>query len=186
MESPVPAPLVTSRLLLEPLIVAHAAEIYDLLQDDRLYRFIPQDPPRSLDELQARYDRLSGRLSPDGTEGWLNWVMRLRGSTACAGTLQATVLADRTAYVAYTVFVPQQRRGFATEGIARMIEHLVADHDAVVMAAEVDTRNVASIALLERLGFERVAEHRGADHFKGALSDEYRYELRPSIKESAS
>jgi RimJ/RimL family protein N-acetyltransferase len=43
--------------------------------------------------------------------------------------------------------------------------------------AEMDTRNAASISLAEVLGFERVGTTLGADHFKGSVSDEHRYEL---------
>jgi ribosomal-protein-alanine N-acetyltransferase len=48
------------------------------------------------------------------------------------------------------------------------------------VAAEIDTRNTASIHLVEALGFARVATTPGADFFKGAASDEYRYELSAS------
>jgi len=41
--------------------------------------------------------------------------------------------------------------------------------------AYVDTRNKASIRLLERLGFERVDATKDADFFKGESSDEYVY-----------
>ena len=41
-----------------------------------------------------------------------------------------------------------------------------------------DTRNAASVALAEALGFERVGTTPGTGHFKGSVSDEYRYELR--------
>jgi len=41
-----------------------------------------------------------------------------------------------------------------------------------------DTRNAASVSLSEALGFERVGTTLGADHFKGSVSDEYRYECR--------
>ena len=53
------ATLHTPRLALEPITVAHAAALYPALQDERLYTYIPQDPPRSLQELEARYRRLS-------------------------------------------------------------------------------------------------------------------------------
>ena len=41
--------------------------------------------------------------------------------------------------------------------------------------AEIDTRNIASIRLVESLGLSRVATTREADFFKGASSDEYKY-----------
>ena len=88
---------------------------------------------------------------------------------------------NRTATVAYMVFVARQRRGFAAEACGRLLAHLFQDYRVGVVAAEIDTRNTASIALVESLGFERVAFHKDADHFKGSPSDEYRYELGERI-----
>ena len=43
--------------------------------------------------------------------------------------------------------------------------------------ANLDTRNRSSSKLVERLGFVRISELKGADEFKGEVSDEYVYEL---------
>lgn len=171
--------LLTPRLRLEPLTVDHATALFPLLGDERLYRFIPQDPPVSRDALAARYGRLATRRSPDGREAWLNWALRRRDAPALhVGLLEASVSLDRSAYVAYTVVIPHQRQGFATEGLGRLLTHLFDDYRLEVVSAEVDTRNESSIALLERLAFVRVGTTVDADHFKGAASDEYRYKLR--------
>jgi ribosomal-protein-alanine N-acetyltransferase len=62
-----------------------------------------------------------------------------------------------------------------------LLEHLFQDYRVGIVAAEIDTRNAASIALVENLGFERVGFQKDADHFKGSTSDEYRYELGESV-----
>jgi RimJ/RimL family protein N-acetyltransferase len=173
--------LETPRLLLEPILPAHAPMLHEGLQDERLYRFIPQDPPATPRALEDRYGFLSGRRSPDGREAWLNWAVRERSSGDYAGTLEATVYGNATAIIAYTVFVPHQRRGFAAEACERLLEHLFEDYRVGLVAAEIDTRNVASIALVESLGLVRVAFQKDADHFKGSTSDEYRYEITESI-----
>jgi [ribosomal protein S5]-alanine N-acetyltransferase len=175
------AQLETERLVLEPMLPAHAPKLYEQLQDEKLYQFIPQDPPAPLQTLQDRYDFLSGRRSPDGREAWLNWAVRERGSGDYAGTLEATVYDNGTAIIAYMVFVPHQRRGIAAEACARLLEHLFEGYRVCMIAAEIDTRNAASIALVEGLGFERVGFHKDADHFKGSSSDEYRYEIEDSV-----
>ena len=175
------ARLETPRLLLEPILPAHAPMLNESLQDEELYRFIPQDPPPSLEALTDRYDFLSARRSPDGHEAWLNWAVRDKRSGDYVGTLEATVEEDPLAFIAYMVFVPYQRRGFAAEACRRLLEHLVDDYQVRVVAAEIDTRNTASIALVESLGFERVGFQKGADHFKGSTSDEYRYEIKDSV-----
>ncbi len=175
------ARLETRRLLLEPLMPAHAPRLHEQLQDERLYQFIPQDPPASLQALEARYGALSSRRSPDGREAWLNWAVCERRSGEYAGTLEATVHENLTATIAYTVFVPYQRRGLAAEACGRLLEHLFEDYRVGVVAAEIDTRNAASIALVEVLGFDRVGFHKDADHFKGTTSDEYRYEIEERV-----
>jgi [ribosomal protein S5]-alanine N-acetyltransferase len=175
------ARLETPRLFLEPILPAHAARLNEQLQDERLYRFIPQDPPATLQALEDRYDFLSTRRSPDGREAWLNWAVRERTSGDYAGTLEAPVHDNRTATVAYMVFVPRQRRGFAAEACGRLLTHLFQNYRVGMVAAKIDTRNVASIALVESLGFERVAFHKDTDHFKGSSSDEYRYEIEESV-----
>jgi ribosomal-protein-alanine N-acetyltransferase len=175
------ARLETPRLLLEPILPAHAPMLNESLQDAELYRFIPQDPPPSLEALTDRYDFLSARRSPDGHEAWLNWAVRDKRSGDYVGTLEATVEEDPLAFIAYMVFVPYQRRGFAAEACGQLLEHLVDDYRVGVVAAEIDTRNTASIALVESLGFERVGFQKDADHFKGSTSDEYRYEIKDSV-----
>jgi ribosomal-protein-alanine N-acetyltransferase len=154
--------------------------LYGLMQEDRLYRFIPQDPPDTLQVLEERYDFLSARRSPDAREAWLNWAVRERDSGEYAGTLEATVYDKGTAIIAYTVFVPYQRQGIAAEACGRLLEHLFEDYRVGMLAAEIDTRNFASVALVESLGFERVGFQKDADHLKGSASDEYRYETTES------
>jgi [ribosomal protein S5]-alanine N-acetyltransferase len=179
--------LETERLFLEPLLPEHATLLLEGLADERLYRFIPTDAPESAEALETRYRKLSSRRSPDGSEVWLNFAMRLREGTTpedgavpqttYVGTLEATVFPDRSAYIAYTLFVPSWHHGYAREGCARMLGHLVEDYKVRVVVAEIDTRNAASVSLAEALGFERVGTTLGADHFKGSVSDEHRYEL---------
>jgi RimJ/RimL family protein N-acetyltransferase len=170
----------TPRLLLEPLVTGHAIALFEALQAPDLYIYIPQEPPSSLGALTARYAALSSRRSPDGHEAWLNWALRQRATGDYVGTVQATVRADHTALLAYMVFPAFWRQGYAREGCARVLAHLFEDYHVSRVAAEIDTRNTASIHLVEALGFARVATTPGADFFKGAASDEYRYELSAS------
>jgi RimJ/RimL family protein N-acetyltransferase len=175
--------LFTARLALEPVRSEHAALLFTALQDPRLYTYIPDDPPASLEALQSRYRRWERRGSADGHEVWLNWAARLRTGAEWVGTFQATVIEQRTALLAYMIFSPYQRRGFAHEGCLQVIERLVKEYGVKVVAAEIDTRNASSIALVESLGFQLVATTHGADTFKGALSDEHRFECVVGMSE---
>jgi RimJ/RimL family protein N-acetyltransferase len=174
-------PLTTNRLVLEPLVVSHARALYPLLRDERLYTYIPQEPPPSIEAVATRYGRLEARHAPDGRQVWLNWVARLGAGESYVGTFEATLNADRTALLAYMIFPQYQGQGYAREGGERVLDHLVRDHGVRLVVAEIDTRNRASIGVVESLGFVRVAERPAADFFKGTVSDEYRYEYRPGL-----
>ena len=82
----------TERLDLEPLVAEHAAELGPLLDDVALHKFTG-GKPLSTAVLAARYARLAHRRSPDGSQLWGNWVMRVRATGVAAGTVQATVPA---------------------------------------------------------------------------------------------
>jgi RimJ/RimL family protein N-acetyltransferase len=173
--------LQTERLDCEPITAEHAAALFDALQNPSLYTYIPQEAPVDVKALTTRFRRLADEPhSADGSELWLNWVIRVRDTGSYAGTLEASVMSDAAAYIAYFVFEAHQRKGYAKEGVAALLEHLFDTHSVDVAVAEIDTRNAASIALVNSLGFECVARTVDADYFKGASSDEYRFELRRS------
>lgn len=172
--------LETPRLLLEPLQIRHALALYEPLQSPGIYEYIPENPPTSLEVLTIRYQRLSHRRSPNEQEAWLNWAMRKRREDKYVGTLQATVYPDATAYLAYILFPAFWRQGYAKEGCGCILDLVFKDYQVHTTSAEIDTRNIASIKLIESLGFQRVATRLNADFFKGTTSHEYRYELLAS------
>jgi len=169
--------LETERLILEPLCREHAAHLFPVLSDSRIYQFIPQELPGSMSALEARYEQLEKRVSPSGQELWLNWAISLKEQNAYIGTVQATVLENSSSLLAYELSPACWGRGYATEACSRVIECLFADYNVTEIRAEVDTRNEASFRLLERLSFKRIKVSKGADFFKGASSDEYTYRL---------
>ena len=82
----------TGSFTLEPQIAAHAEEMFVVLSDPAIYAHENQ-PPRSLEWLRTRFAKLETRLSADGREQWLNWVIRLPTSELI-GYVQATIYPD--------------------------------------------------------------------------------------------
>lgn len=138
----------TERLTLEPLVVAHAPAMFDVLRDPLIYEYLDFGPPPSLDHLQRVYATLERRVSPDGNEQWLNWIVMRDGVPI--GVVQATIREAETE-VAYILGSAQWGRGYAFEAMTAMLAHLGARR----FVANVDPRNGRSIRLLERLGFQR-------------------------------
>ena len=169
--------LETECLRLEPLTPQHTPLLFPILSDERIYLYIPEDPLPDLEALARRYHRLATRRSPSGTELWLNWALQRKQERDYIGTLQATVSAEKYATIAYLVNPAFWGYGYAQEACRRLLRLLFSVYQVQDVQAEVDTRNQASWRLLERLGFRRIAVRQAADHFKGASSDEYTYEL---------
>lgn len=149
--------LESERLVLEPIGPQHARTLFPLVSDVRLFDYVDQEPPLSEKALEMRYRGWSSGLSPDGTELWLNWAARLRGTETYIGWFQATIHADLSAEIAYVTFVDHQRRGFAREASAAVIGYLIRVHRVSAIAATVDPRNDASIALARSLGMREEA-----------------------------
>ena len=114
----------TERLDLEPVTVAHAAELAPLLDDASLHAFTG-GAPLSAAALAARFARLAVRRSPGGEQVWGNWVLRIRATGAVAGTVQATLPAGGPAAgpaeVAWVVVRAAQGRGYATEAARSLV-----------------------------------------------------------------
>jgi [ribosomal protein S5]-alanine N-acetyltransferase len=171
-------PLQTRRLRLEPQVRAHAHVMLRVLSHWEIYTFIPGDPPDDPVALEQRFERLESRRSPDGLEYWLNWIVF--ADEKAIGRVEASVRSDEAgenwADVAYMFDPNVWGQGFATEAMSAMLEHLQRDLWVKKVSANVDTRNAASIRLLERLGFSQVDLIKHADQFKGSISDEYVFE----------
>ena len=141
----------TRRLVLEPQVAAHAEAMYALLQDPAIYRY-ENEPPSSVEWLRERFRRLESRASADGSEQWLNWVVRLHDADI-VGYVQATVSDASPAAIAYVFASAWWGRGYASEAVAAMMEELVASYGARDFSAVLKRDNQRSIRLLERLGF---------------------------------
>ncbi len=167
------------RLRLEPLRPEHAALLFEPMQDPAQFRFIPSDPPKSEAELRARFERAAAG-SPDPGARWYNWLVRTLDDSVPIGGVQATVRGT-TASIGYWLVRSAQGRGYAREAVQAAIASLF-DLDGVTrIEAHIDTRNVRSIRVVAWLGFRLEGITQGADYFKGATSDEYRYAFeRPS------
>ena len=166
----------SARLRIESLRPEHASVLVAPLQDEAIYTWIPDEAP-GLEALTARYQFLTAGRSPDGEEYWLNWVVFLKGTTTPIGTFQATIPKGLNASFAYIVFPPFWRNGYAREMAVRILFDIFARYELRAIHAEIDTRNTASIKLVESLGLTRIKTVKDADFFNGSTSHEHTYAM---------
>lgn len=128
----------------------HAREAVSVFSDVELHAWTGGQPC-SLEQLEARYRRQVAGQSPDGTRGWLNWMLRRRSDGRLVGTVQATlshVAAGRcVAELAWVVGLGYQRNGYGREGaramvswlrtrrVAELVAHIPPGHDASIGVA---------------------------------------------------
>ena len=150
-------------LLLEPLRVSHAPAMFKVLREPTLYRYLDQPPPPSVEHLQAVYGRLEKRKSPDGADHWLNWVVR-EDTGPPVGFVQATVLPEGAAWIAYVIAVARQGHRLGTLATVLMVDHLASDYGVKRFLASVEADNAPSIRLLQRLGFAPASTEVAREH----------------------
>ncbi len=143
----------TLRLFLEPVKASHAAAMFAGLRDERAYKYLSEDPPVNVRALTARYALLAGQVSPTG-EVWLNWMLRRRGAEYYVGYVQATVYRKRQlAMVAYHIFPAFWGQHLAREAVKGVVDKIGPEYDLKEIRAQIDPRNLASVKVVESLGF---------------------------------
>ena len=162
-----------SALRLEPQTTFHADEMFVVLSDPAIYKY-ENTPPESLAWLRNRFLRLESRRSADGSEAWLNWVIRLPNQ-ALIGYVQASVYADGRAAIAYILNSAHWGRGLARRAVQAMIVELTTHHQAQSFSAVLKRENFRSSELLKRLGFTLANTEQSA--LFGCEADELAYLL---------
>ncbi|MFJ8645302.1 GNAT family N-acetyltransferase [Streptomyces sp. NPDC093546] len=164
---PAAAPLQGPRVLLEPLAITHAEEAAEILGDERLHTWIGGTPP-TREELERRYRRQAVGHSPDGRQGWLNWMLRRRIDGQLIGTVQATLYRpspdglgpspDRVeAELAWVVGHAFQGAGYGKEGASTMVLWL-RTQGVAGFVAHVHPGHGASAGIASALGMKPTGE----------------------------
>ncbi|GGP42666.1 GNAT family N-acetyltransferase [Saccharothrix coeruleofusca] len=172
--------LVTRRLVLRRFQDSDAEALAAYRSDPEVARYQGWDPPLPV-RRAVEFVRELADLDP-AAPGWFQYAVELRGELI--GDIGVNLHENlQQAEIGYTFARAHQGRGYATEAVGRVLEHLFAERGLHRVAAECDARNERSARLLERLGFRleghRVAStlHRGEwtdDLLFGLLASEWR------------
>ncbi len=145
----------SKRLYFSPLVAEHAPALFTALNHDAVYQFMDEERYPNVQGLAARYARLKLGAPVGSAQIWLNWVITLQGSHKAIGTVQATLYPNAQADIGYALDPADWQQGYGTEAVAWLCQVLTQRYGMQRIRAQVDSRNTASFALLERLGFER-------------------------------
>lgn len=166
----------SNSLTLEPLKKDHASRLFGVLEDPKIYIYIPEEPLASVKALTDKFESLSQGAPTHLSELWLNYAVYDGEISQYIGTLQATIFTDsKKASVAYLLNPNYWGKGYATQALTIMIKKLIKEYGVIEFEACIDTRNTKSIELVKRLGFEFAGLEENADFFNGEPSHEHTY-----------
>lgn len=149
--------LATERLVLAPMLVRDAAELYELLRPLDSDAPVEDMHPASLEDLRTRIRRWESRRSPDGAEVWLNWTLRLKKEGSVVGRAQATV-TDAWAEMAWVIGRRYRNQGYATEAGRCIADWLLDLMSVGEVRATIHPGNTASQRVAAKVGMRRKRE----------------------------
>ena len=167
-------PVATERLVLRRFAAGDLAPFLALRSDPEIARYQSWDMMTF--EEAAAFVREQA-VMPLGIPGrWCQVAVALRSSEAFIGDIGLFIREDgRSAELGFSIAREHQGRGYAREAVACLIELLFASAQIERMEAITDARNLSSIALLRRLGFE--LESTADALFKGETCQEHTFAI---------
>lgn len=174
-------PLRTSRLSLRPYELGDLAALHDMFGREDVCRYLPWGP-MDIDQSRAKIEQRvqQTRIEADGDPLLLAAVDAESGRMIGEFMLLLKSAQSQQGEIGWCIHPDVQGRGLATEGAREMLR---LGFDALGLhriAAACDSRNVASLRVMERLGMRREG-HLLESEF---LKDEWIGEIVCAILES--
>ena len=172
-----PTPTIeTARLRLRPVTAQDAGALFALHSKPHVLRY--WDAPPWTDPARAdRFVEASRQLADDGTGARLAIDRRQDGSFVGWCSLTRWNPTFRSAGITYCLDDTAWGQGYATEAARALLVWAFDALDLNRVQTEVDTRNVASARVLEKLGFVREGTLREDCVVEGQVSDSWVYGL---------
>ena len=149
----------TPRLALKPLQLKDTRGMYAYRSDPKVTRFQSWRPLKE-EEVEAFIRKFgSGNLNVVGA--WCQMGVYRKTTQELIGDIGMHFLPPdaRQVEIGFTIGPQHQRQGYATEAVGALLSYLFERLHKHRLIASVDPRNIASIALLEKMGMRKEAHH---------------------------
>ncbi|HZV85374.1 MAG TPA: GNAT family protein [Brevundimonas sp.] len=167
--------LLTARLKLRSARPEDVEALHAVLSDPVATRWWSTPPHETLDQTAAWLETMiaGGPEQPD-------FVIEMGGRVV--GKAGFFKLPE----IGYILHPDVWGQGVATEAVAAAVDHVFAEHHVDRLTADVDPENIASIRLLERLGFVMTGSAERTWCIGGAWKDSLYYALTREARVRAS
>ena len=140
----------SKRLNFKPIDSIHAAKLYEALHHPSVHQFIDSKDFLTLQSVIDFIHRVGRGPKENSNDDWINIVCFLNDEVI--GLIQATIHGT-WAEVAFLFSPTFQGKGYASEAVTWMIDHIRATRSIREFWASTVPENERSIALLLRTGF---------------------------------
>jgi RimJ/RimL family protein N-acetyltransferase len=166
-------PIKTSRLALRPYEPGDLAFLHSMFSREDVCRYLPWTP-MDLDQAQAKLEQRvrQTHIETDGDAFVLIAEESDTGRTVGEFMLRLKSLASRQGELGWSLHPDAQGRGFATEAAREMLRIGFDELRLHRIVAGCDSRNTASLRVMERLGMRREAEFVDYEYVKGDWASE--------------
>lgn len=169
-------PILTQLLMIDPLQQRDLEAFVEYRQDPDVARFQSWDTDYSNQQALELIEGQIGIVFPD-LDQWLQLAIRLRANYELVGDLAIHNLGKAKVEIGFTISKAFQRRGIAREAVDALVGVLEREFGTRELIATPDSRNMASIKLLESLGFSEKPELSWWEDFKGERVQVLHYAL---------
>lgn len=170
-----PPEIITPRLRVERLSAADVDAFFSYRSRPEVCRYQTSEPADRAEAARFIEAQRASAWAVPGT--WFQLAVRERATGGLVGDLGVHFLDEDQVEIGFTIAPRHQRRGYATEAVRALLEHLFLAMGRHRVTASADPRNAASVALLERLGMRREAHFRRSLRFKGEWADDLVFAL---------
>ncbi|BBH71311.1 N-acetyltransferase [Actinoplanes sp. OR16] len=168
--------IATERLTLRRFRASDAPRLAEYRSDPDVARYQSWEAPFSLAAAEVAVRNFAAS-SPD-VAGHFQYAAELSATGELAGDVYVRLHDNlKQAEIGFTVAAEHQRKGYGSEAVSGVLDRLFRRQGLHKVTGECDARNVASAALMERLGFRREGLLRQQTFIKGEWTDDLLYGL---------
>ncbi len=170
--------LLTDRLTLREITEDDAGFWVRNFSDPDVVEFTAYDPPADVEAARREIEQYCTRIFQEGTG--IRWGISLKGRAELIGTVgyHGWVQGrDRRARMGYDMLPEHRRQGVMTEAMSIALAYGFKTMTLNRVEVLVDPRNLPSVRLVERLGFQRDAYLRQSTRFRDRFYDDVVFSL---------
>lgn len=172
--------LETERLILRPLTLNDADDLFEYQSHPEIVRYIPW-PERTYEQvveaLEKGISQGKDSLHNEGDYILLAWEEKSSGKVIGQSNCGMESKRDQLTDIGWVTHQNYQRQGFAYEATHALMKFIFQNFEIHRLIANIDTRNPESAKLAEKLGMRREGEFKSAEFFKGDWCDMWLYAI---------